>query len=103
MRQRDDLSSRAGAAPPDTGSAATGRYSAKSLASQRRRLGLSAQELGHLIGVSAQSIYNWEEGKARPLARYLPAVFALKGLGRRAAAAHLASLATNSVREAASS
>lgn len=88
-------------ATPDDGSPPRGRYSAKSLASQRKRLGLSAQELGHLIGVSAQSIYNWEEGKARPLGRYLPAVFALKGLGKRAASAHLESLAANSEREAA--
>ena len=78
-----------------------GRYSAKSLASQRKRLGLSANELGMLIGVSAQSIYNWEDGKARPQQKYLPAVFALKTLGRRAAAAHLQSLAANSEPEAA--
>jgi DNA-binding transcriptional regulator YiaG len=81
--------------------ASKGRYSAKSLASQRKRLGLSANELGRLIGVSAQSIYNWEEGKARPQQKYLPAVFALKTLGRRSAAAHLQSLAANSEREAA--
>ena len=79
----------------------TGRYSAKSLASQRKRLGLSANDLGRLIGVSAQSIYNWEDGKARPQRKYLPAVFALKTLGRRAATAHLESLAANSEREAA--
>src|SRR3954471_6585768 len=40
------------------------RFSAKSMASQRRRLGLSAAECGLLIGASAQSVYNWEEGKA---------------------------------------
>ena len=32
---------------------------------------------GLLIGASAQSIYNWEEGKARPRAQHLPAIFAL--------------------------
>ena len=61
------------------------RFSGKSLASQRRRLGLSAAECGLLVGASSQSIYNWEEGKARPSARHLPAVLALRGLGRRAA------------------
>lgn len=61
------------------------RFSAKSMASQRRRLGLSAAECGLLIGASAQSIYNWEEGKARPRARHLPAIFALRNLGRREA------------------
>ncbi len=61
------------------------RFSAKSMASQRRRLGLSAAECGVLIGTSAQSIYNWEEGKARPRTRHLPAIFALRNLGRRQA------------------
>jgi len=61
------------------------RFSAKSMASQRRRLGLSAAECGLLIGASAQSVYNWEEGKARPRAQHLPAIFALRSLGRRQA------------------
>jgi DNA-binding transcriptional regulator YiaG len=61
------------------------RFSAKSMASQRRRLGLSAAECGLLIGTSAQSVYNWEEGKARPRAQHLPAIFALRSLGRRQA------------------
>jgi DNA-binding transcriptional regulator YiaG len=61
------------------------RFSAKSMASQRRRLGLSAAECGLLIGASAQSIYNWEEGKARPRAQHMPAIFALRNLGRRQA------------------
>ena len=61
------------------------RFSAKSMAAQRRRLGLSAAECGLLIGASSQSIYNWEEGKARPRAQHLPAIFALRNLGRRQA------------------
>jgi DNA-binding transcriptional regulator YiaG len=55
------------------------------MAAQRRRLGLSAAECGLLIGASAQSVYNWEEGKARPRAQHLPAIFALRHLGRRQA------------------
>jgi DNA-binding transcriptional regulator YiaG len=61
------------------------RFSARSMASQRKRLGLSAAECGLLIGASAQSVYNWEEGKARPRAQHLPAIFALRNLGRRQA------------------
>jgi DNA-binding transcriptional regulator YiaG len=61
------------------------RFSAKSMASQRRRLGLSAAECGLLIGASAQSVYNWEEGKARPRSQHLPAIIALRKLGRRQA------------------
>src|SRR5438270_11940647 len=61
------------------------RFSARSMASQRKRLGLSAAECGLLIGASAQSIYNWEDGKARPRAQHLPAIYALRNLGRRQA------------------
>ena len=61
------------------------RFSAKSMAAQRKRLGLSAAECGLLIGASAQSVYNWEEGKIRPRAQHLPAIFALRTLGRRQA------------------
>jgi DNA-binding transcriptional regulator YiaG len=68
------------------------RFSAKSLASQRRRLSLSVRECALLLGTSEQSIYNWEDGKARPLARHLPAIAALRTLGKREAAAWLASL-----------
>ena len=72
-------------APDDEAPSAGTRFSPKSMASQRRRLGLSAADCGLLIGASAQSIYNWEEGKARPRAQHLPAIFALRNLGRRQA------------------
>jgi DNA-binding transcriptional regulator YiaG len=68
------------------------RFGAKGLASQRRRLGLSAQDVGLLVGTSGQSIYNWEEGHARPRAKYLPALAALRTMGKKQAAARLASL-----------
>ena len=70
----------------------TSRFSAKGLASQRKRLGLSASDAGLLVGASAQSIYNWEQGKARPLARHRPAIAALSGMGKREAAARLEGL-----------
>ena len=68
------------------------RFSAKSLASQRRRLGLSAEDIGRLIGASGQSVYNWEAGKARPRDTHMAAIAALRTLGRKAAIAHLASM-----------
>ena len=74
----------AAAANEDTVSPGT-RFSARSMASQRKRLGLSAAGCGLLIGASSQSIYNWEEGKARPSAQHLPAIYALRNLGRRQA------------------
>jgi len=42
------------------------RFSAKRLQAQRLRLGLSAADAGFLMNVSAQTIYNWEDGKTRP-------------------------------------
>ncbi len=72
------------AANEDTDSSGN-RFSARSMAAQRKRLGLTAAECGLLIGASAQSVYNWEEGKVRPRAQHLPAIFALRSLGRRRA------------------
>jgi DNA-binding transcriptional regulator YiaG len=68
------------------------RFSAKALASQRKRLGLSAEDVGLLLGASGQSVYNWEAGEARPRDSHLPAIAALKTLGKKDAAAHLNAL-----------
>ena len=77
---------------PSDDSPDTRRFSAKGLASLRRRLGLSAADCGLLVGASSQSIYNWEEGKVRPQAKHLPAIAALRTLGKREAKARLESL-----------
>jgi DNA-binding transcriptional regulator YiaG len=73
-------------------SSQTLRFSAKGLASQRKRLALSAHDCGLLVGASGQSIYNWEDGKARPRATHLPAIAALRSMGKREATARLESL-----------
>jgi DNA-binding transcriptional regulator YiaG len=65
------------------------RFSAKSLASQRRRLGLSAEQCGLLLGASSQSVYNWEQGKTRPRVQHLAAIAAMRGMGKREVAARL--------------
>jgi len=67
------------------------RFSAKGLASHRKRLGLSAHDCGILLGASGQSVYKWEDGKARPRAKHLPAIAALRTLGKKQAAEILAS------------
>ena len=69
------------------------RFSASGLAKQRQRLGLSAREVGALLGVSALSIYKWETGKVRPRASQLEAIASLRSLGKREAAARLEALA----------
>ncbi len=92
------LASRPGReAPPVAGADAEAdqklRFSAKGLASQRKRLGLSAEAFGALIGASGQSVYKWESGKIRPRARHLPRIAELRGMGKREAAARLQALA----------
>jgi DNA-binding transcriptional regulator YiaG len=62
------------------------RFSARSLAAHRKRLGLSAAEFGKLVGVSAQSVYNWEAEKARPREKQLMAFAAIRQMGKRDAA-----------------
>ena len=68
------------------------RFSATRLAAQRRKLGLSAADFATLIGVSGQSVYKGEHGEARPRARQLEAIAALRGIGKREAAARLAEM-----------
>ena len=68
------------------------RFSAKGLASHRKRLGLSAHDCGLLIGASGQSVYKWEEGEVRPRAKHMPAIAALRAMGKKEAAARLAEL-----------
>lgn len=68
------------------------RFSATRLAAQRAKLGLSAADFAALLGVSGQSVYKWEHGEARPRAKQLEAIAALRGIGKREAAQRLAKL-----------
>ena len=68
------------------------RFVAKGLRSQRSRLGLSAAEFGKLLGVSAQSIYNWEHEVAHPRSEQISKLASLRGLGKREAAERLKSM-----------
>ena len=73
-------------APAATGDAPQKiRFVAKGLKSQRARLGLSAADFGRLVGVSGQSIYNWEQGHASPRAGQLAILAARRGIGKREA------------------
>jgi DNA-binding transcriptional regulator YiaG len=69
------------------------RFSAKGLTTQRQKLGLSAADMGLLLGVSAQTVYNWETEKSRPRQQQMAAIAAVRGMGKREAAARLAELA----------
>jgi DNA-binding transcriptional regulator YiaG len=61
------------------------RYSARSVRAQRKRLKLSAEQYGQLLGVTGQTIYLWEQGKTRPAKAQLAALVAARALGRREA------------------
>ena len=61
-------------------------------AQHRKGLGLSAAEVGKLLGASALSVYKWESGKAKPRRSFLPAIAALRRMGKREAAAKLQAL-----------
>jgi len=65
------------------------RFSARSVKSQRERLGLSAANYAKLVGVSPLTIYNWEHGKSRPRKEQLAALAAVRGIGKREALARL--------------
>jgi DNA-binding transcriptional regulator YiaG len=84
--------SRNGARKPEAEGDGRGksRYSARSLAAQRKRLGLSAAALGKLFGVSAQSVYNWESKRTRPREKQLAAFMALRQMDRNQVASILA-------------
>lgn len=65
------------------------RFTAKGLRSQRKRLGLSANDYAKLAGVSPPSIYNWERETARPRKQQIATLAALRGLSKKEAQARL--------------
>lgn len=68
------------------------RFRADGFASLRKKLGLSAADMGKLLGVSLQTIYHWEKGQSRPRAGQLQAIAQVRRLGKRGAAARLADI-----------
>ncbi len=83
------------AAAGDEGGGASGtplRFRAAGMAANRKRLGLSAADFGKLVGATGQSVYSWEAGKSKPRGQNLVAIAALRGIGKREAAAKLETL-----------
>jgi DNA-binding transcriptional regulator YiaG len=76
----------------DSEAAESARFSARSVKSQRARLGLSAADYAKLVGVSALTVYHWEHGKSRPRKEQLAALVAVRGIGKREAQRRLALL-----------
>jgi DNA-binding transcriptional regulator YiaG len=72
------------------------RFTAKGLRSQRKRLGLSAEDFGKLVGVSSLTIYSWEKGTSRPRKTLLPVLASIRKMGKREVHARLEQLSKGS-------
>jgi DNA-binding transcriptional regulator YiaG len=66
------------------------RFRVAGFASLRKKLGVTANEMGALLGVSDQSVYKWEQGKAKPRASQMNAIAAVRKLGKKQVAELLA-------------
>lgn len=67
------------------------RFRADGFANLRKRLGLSAADMGKLLGVSLQTVYHWEKGQSKPRASQMQRIADVRKLGKRGAAERLAS------------
>ncbi len=65
------------------------RFSAKGIVSHRKRLGISAEDYGKLIGVTGHTIYKWEHGASYPRKAQLTALASVRHLGKKEALARL--------------
>jgi len=59
------------------------RFTVKGFKTLRHRLGLTAETIGVLLGVTAQTIYNWEAGNSNPREQQLVRIVMLRGMGKR--------------------
>ena len=78
----------ADSAPPEA-QATSVRFVAKGLKAHRDRLGLSAADYAKLLGVSGQTIHNWERGATVPRQEQKVKLAGLRGIGKREAKARL--------------
>ncbi len=82
-------SRRVAAESADDSQGTSRRFSPERLKATRAKLGISAAEFASLIGVSGQSVYLYESGRARPRAGVLERIAQVRGLGKREVAARL--------------
>lgn len=78
----------------ESAEAPAGRLTAKTAKSLRAKLGLSQEDFGKLVGVSGQTIYQWERkgGKVSFRNKVKAKLLELRGVGRREAKARLEAL-----------
>ena len=71
------------------------RFVAKGFRAHRARLGLSAPQMAKLLGVSEQSVYNWETGHTRPRKDQMAKIVAARAWRKREAHDRLRTLAND--------
>ena len=74
---------KAAVASPEKEAGPALRFRAGGFASLRKKLDLTAAEMAKLLNVSPQSVYHWEIGKSRPRASQLPAISAVRKMGKK--------------------
>ncbi len=65
------------------------RFRADGFRKHRARLGISAPAMAGLLGVSAQTIYNWESGRSRPGKAQIGKIALVRKMGKRELSAKL--------------
>ncbi len=90
QREREIAHFRKQQAPADENPLMGVRFSAKSVRAQRQRLGISADDYGRLVGVSALTVLHWEQGKSRPRKSQLAALVSVRGISKKQALQRLA-------------
>lgn len=88
-REKERLKAGSPAKEPPKGT----RFSPTALRRRRERLGLSREDFAQLAGVSASTIYNWEQGATKPAGKRLATLVSLRDLGKREAQSRLELLA----------
>ena len=61
------------------------RFRVDGLIAHRKRLELSAENYGKLVGVTGLTVYAWESRKSRPRDAQLAKLFTIRGIGKREA------------------
>jgi len=70
------------------------RFTAKGFKTLRKRLGLTAEAIATLLGVSAPTIYNWETGNSKPREQQMVRIVMLRGMGKKEVGSILQNLAS---------
>jgi DNA-binding transcriptional regulator YiaG len=98
VRKLEKASAKATSTPTESPSpeGRASRFSASGLKKLRERLELSAPTLASILGVSSQSVYNWEQGTSRPNKQLIGNIAILRKMGKREVQQRLAAMKSGS-------